>query len=384
MIEQLNRKARYLFAVWVVGGNKTVLLNLKSGIRERPNMRIAWLPIEMYPKDWITRIPPISLLGVWRNSAATWLRIRPLERELGGFDAAYYLGYSIVTFLWRFRRRVPYALALDLTPLWAARNELWYALPKFNPASAASRLKHVVTRSVFAQASHLLPFSTGVRDSLIHDYGIPSERITVLPPGVDLRIWHLTKEDIDARERRKGPVRVVFVGRDFLRKGGDLLLKLAGSKEFSEVEFHFVTDSFEGPAPGNVFVHNSFQENSPELIGAYRDADIFKLPTRADTYSWATLEAMAMGLPVIVSEVGGIGDIVIEGKTGFLVRPDDLDALTRRLRTLVEDPRGRREMGMRGRRRVEEQFDLARSTETVMTLLKSISTNGGRRKTSYR
>jgi len=108
------------------------------------------------------------------------------------------------------------------------------------------------------------------------------------------------------------------------------------------------------------------------------------LPTRADTYSWATLEAMAMGLPVIVSEVGGIGDIVIEGKTGFLVRPDDLDALTRRLQTLVEDPRGRREMGMRGRRRVEEQFDLARSTETVMTLLKSISTNGGRRKTSYR
>ncbi len=372
-------KARYLFAVWVVGGNKTVLLNLKSQISERQDLDIAWLPIEMYPNDWITKIPPISLLGVWRNSAAAWLRMRPLRKKHREFDAAYYLGYSIVTFLWRFRRRVPYALALDLTPLWAARNGLWYALPKFDPASATSRIKHVITRSVFAQASHLLPFSTGVRDSLVEDYGIPPERITVLPPGVDLRTWRLTQLDIEAREKRTGPPRVLFVGRDFLRKGGDLLVKLAGSKAFENVEFHFATDSYQGPALKNIVVHNDFRENSPELIAAYRDADIFALPTRADTFSWASLEAMAMGLPVVVSNVGGIGDIAVHGETGYLVRPDDLETLSGHLQELVANPRLRKTMGDRGRQRVEERFDLARSSETVLQLLRAISSNGARK-----
>ena len=374
-IASIGRKARYLFAVWVVGGNKTVLLNLMSQISGRRDLDIAWLPIEMYPNDWITKIPPISLSGVWRNSAATWLRIRPLRRRHGEFDAAYYLGYSIVTFLWRFRHRVPYALALDLTPLWAARNDLWYALPRFNPESLSSRVKHVITRSVFARASHLLPFSTGVRDSLVHDYGIPEERITVLPPGVDLQTWCLSQEDVEARERHAGPPRILFVGRDFRRKGGDLLVTLAARSEFQDVEFHFATDSYEGPALKNVHVHTGLVENSPELIAAYRNADIFVLPTRADTYSWVSLEAMAMGLPVIVGDVGGIADIVVDGETGFLVHPDDLEALAQHIQTLLSNPVLRREMGLRGRRRVEERFDLGRSSEKVVRLLGEISSN---------
>ncbi|MGA9118643.1 MAG: glycosyltransferase family 4 protein, partial [Bacteroidota bacterium] len=287
MASPVGRKARYLFAVWTVGGNKTVLLNLQSTISERPDIDSAWVPIEMYPHDWITRVPPISFLGVWRNSAAAWLKIRPLENKGGRFDAAYYLGYSIVTFLWRFRRRVPYALALDLTPLWAARNALWYALPRFDPASPISRFKHAITRSVFTGASHLLPFSTGVRDSLISDYGIPPEKITVLPPGIDLRRWSIQDREMEVREKRAVPLRVLHVGRDFKRKGGDLLVALAGMKEFAETEFHFVTDSYEGPHLKNVFVHGNYTENSPDLIAAYRDADVFVLPTRADTYSWA-------------------------------------------------------------------------------------------------
>ena len=366
---QEMKKPRVLFAVWMVGGIKTVFDNLKSSIGDRSDIEASWLPIEMYPHDWITWIPPILFSGAWRNSAATWLRIRRLERTGKRFDAAYYLEYGIIIFLRNFRRRVPYLLSLDMTPLYCARHKLWYAVPQFNPHSPLARLKRVIMRSVFADAAHLLAWSHGVKESLITDYNIPEEQITVLPPGIDLRIWTMSTADREARRTKTTPVRVLHAGWDFQRKGGDLLVDLACREEFQDVEFHFATGTYEGPQRNNIFVHSHIGQNSPELIALYREADMFVLPTRADTYSMVCLEAMAMGLPVIISNVGGISDIVGEGTTGYLIPPDDPHILLDRLRRLLADPLLRGRMGEEGRREVEERFDLEKSSATIVKLL---------------
>jgi glycosyltransferase involved in cell wall biosynthesis len=262
---------------------------------------------------------------------------------------------------------VPYLLSTDMTPMFCARHKLWYAVPEFNPESPLSRLKTMVTRPLYTGAFHLLPWSTGVRDSLVEDYGVPPERVTVLPPGINLRIWD--PPDRAGKNGSSGPLKVVHVGWDFRRKGGDLLLALAQEEEFRQIEFHFVTAGVEGPVPENVFVHRGVEPNSPELIRLYRDADLFVLPTRADTYSMVALEAMAMGLPVIVSRVGGISDIIVEGETGYCIPPEDPATLRDRLRRLIHDRPLRLSMGLRGRRRVEEHFDLVRHTEVVLDLL---------------
>ena len=363
-----NRKLRLLFAAFMAGGDATILQNLEEVIAVRSDVGSAWLRIEMDTESERLDRPPRRPLvpGTIRNSIITGARIRRQEQERGPFDAAYFFQQTICMFLWRFRSRVPYVLALDGTPLWYARNELWYAQPRFDPRSLVSRIKHELTRRVYAGAFHLLPLSWSCRDSLIQDYGIPPERISVVPPGINLERY--VGPDRGARAPDL-PFNVLFVGADFSRKGGDLLVALAGRDEFQDVQFNLVTKSYRGPASANIRVHDTMTANSSPMLRLYREADAFVLPTRADSHSIASLEAMAMGLPVVTTPVGGIVDVVEEGKTGFLVPRDDLEALADRVRRLRGDRTLRLEMGAAGRRRIESRFNGATVAATVVDLL---------------
>lgn len=376
----MNHIPHYLFAVWMVGGIQTVYHNMKNGLGASPVARTSWMPVEMYPDDWITRIPPISLNGTWRNSMATWNRMRPFRRMHGPFDAAYILEQSLITFLWRFRSQTPFLLSTDTTPLFCAKRKFWYAVPEFDPSSLSSRVKQSITGSVYRSAFHVLPWSRAVRDSLIEDYAVPEERITVLPPGMNLRIWKVPDRTARIAEGGVRRFTVLHVGTDPHRKGADLLLALAAEPEFQDVEFHFATSALLTRPLPNVHIHTGLRPNSKELQDLYRSADAFVLPTRADTYSMVALEAMASGLPVIISRVGGIEDIVEEGTTGFLTVPDDLSMLRDRLRRLRAQPALALGMGERGRRRIEEHFDLEKHLATVMSLMHSAAHSRAERK----
>ena len=369
----------YLFAVWMVGGIQTVFHNMKSALENHPGARLSWLPVDMYPDDWITKIPPISMNGTWRNSMATWNRMRPFIQHHGAFDAAYILEPTLVTFLWHFRRQIPFLLATDMTPLFCAKREFWYAVPEFDPSSVSSRLKQAITASVYRSAFHCLPWSTAVRDSLVEDYGVPEKNVTILPPGIDLSKWRAPDRLADLTRPVRKPFTVLHVGTDFHRKGADLLLALAKEPEFSDAEFHFATSDFPAEHPPNVFIHRNLSPNSDSLTALYRQADVFALPTRADTYSMVALEAMASGLPVVISRVGGIEDIIVEGETGFLMAPDGLSSLRDRLRYLRAHPGEAVTMGTKGRRRVESKFDLSLHVDLVMHLLASAARSRARK-----
>ena len=376
----MNPVPHYVFAVWMVGGIQTVFHNMRSGLGATTAARTSWVPVEMYPDDWITRIPPISLNGTWRNSMATWNRMRAFRRAHGPFDAAYVLEQSLITFLWQFRSRTPFLLATDMTPLFCAKRGFWYAVPEFDPEAVSSRVKQAITASVYRSAFHLLPWSRAVRDSMIEDYGVPEDRVTVLPPGMDLRLWQAPDRRSRVATMRDHRFTVLHVGTDPHRKGADLLLALAAEPEFRDVTFRFVTGGLDAPALPNVHVHAGLEANSKELQALYHGADVFVLPTRADTYSMVALEAMATGLPVIISRVGGIEDIVEDGATGFLTIPDDLDMLRDRIRRLRAQPALALSMGSRGRRRVEQHFDLTQHLATVMSLMHDAAHSRAERK----
>jgi glycosyltransferase involved in cell wall biosynthesis len=87
-------------------------------------------------------------------------------------------------------------------------------------------------------------------------------------------------------------------------------------------------------------------------------ADVFVLSSRSEGLPLAILEAMAAGLPVVATAVGGIPELVADGETGLLVPPGDADALAGALRRLVADPGLRRRLGEAARARVEERFSL--------------------------
>ena len=103
----------------------------------------------------------------------------------------------------------------------------------------------------------------------------------------------------------------------------------------------------------------------PDLLAA---ADVFALSSRSEGAPLSVLEAMAAGLPVVASNVGGLPELVADGETGVLVPPEDPAALAAALDRLLGDAELRRTLGARGRDRVRERFDLSTLREAHLTL----------------
>jgi glycosyltransferase involved in cell wall biosynthesis len=168
--------------------------------------------------------------------------------------------------------------------------------------------------------------------------------------------------------RREGPLRVLFVGGDFTRKGGDVLLDAFRRQPPGSCELDLVTATHLAPEPG-VRVHAGLRPHSPELLALYASADVFVLPTRGDCLAVVLGEAMAACLPIITTPVGAHPEAVEEGRSGFIVDVDDVGALAHRLRLLAADRNLAWRMGMRSRQIGEERFDIVRGAGEIGDLL---------------
>lgn len=88
----------------------------------------------------------------------------------------------------------------------------------------------------------------------------------------------------------------------------------------------------------------------------FEEADIAVMPSRVESFGVAALEALAMEVPVIATDVGGFPEVVLDGETGILVAPEDERELARALRNLAADPDRRRKLGKKGRTFVENHY----------------------------
>jgi glycosyltransferase involved in cell wall biosynthesis len=360
----------------------TMYKNLREAVEAMDNIDATWLTIPLNPRGQLAgmllaKIPPFSSSWSLQRALLTRHYVRSLERAGKSFDAAYFNTAPIAFFLRRFRRRVPSVDALDSTPSILAR--YGYNRPRADGNLLVRRVRHSLVRNVSKEAIYLLPWSRFAKESLVSDYGIPEGRISIVPPGVNLKIWSPQGKTSHVTGTSAKNTRILFVGGNFNRKGGDLLSNVARREEFQQYEFHFVTKGFDSQRGSNIFIHDSLEPNSEALISLYRQADIFVLPTRSDVFSLACLEAMAMGLPVITTDVGGIREIVIDGENGFLVPAGDEGALLEPLRALIADTELRRRLGSSGRRSVETKFNLKTMAETTVEfLVKAATTRGAR------
>lgn len=356
-------KPRFLFTGMWFGGTATVLQNLRSIISEREDIESTWIPIEYDPPELFARVPPISLNWTVRGGMIARSRIRKQLRAGKKFDAMYFNDHIPASFLQGLRRRVPSVMAMDVTPLLMEEHRTWYGVPSSAQQHVIERIKFLQTRKTYQNTTFLLPWSRWVKRSLIEHYGVDEERIRVLAPGVDLDLWKSDGRQPNAKTR------ILFVGNQFLRKGGDLLCNIARHEPFRDSEFHLVTNSAIGETPPNVIVHQNLSPNSSELVELYKQADLFVLPTRADFFPLAIMEAMAMKLPVVATELGSIDELVVEGSTGFLIRGEDEEALADRMLRLINNPGLRREFGAKARRKAEREFNLRRNAEIIVETL---------------
>lgn len=113
--------------------------------------------------------------------------------------------------------------------------------------------------------------------------------------------------------------------------------------------------------------------NLPEY---YAMAEVFVLPSvsRLEAFGIVALEAMATAKPVVVSDIPGVREVLTDGVDGLLADPVNPEDLATKIQTLLDDPEGARVMGAKGRRKVEERFNLAKVTDAIEAVYRQAST----------
>ena len=102
-------------------------------------------------------------------------------------------------------------------------------------------------------------------------------------------------------------------------------------------------------------------------------ADVMAFPSRAEGLPNVVMEAMAAGLPVVATDVGGVAEIVADGVTGILVPPRDAGALTAGLCRILDDPARSRTMARRGREMILRHFDVERNAPVLLDVLEAVA-----------
>lgn len=353
-------------------GHVTHDRNLRRWAGEDCGVVPQWMPVEFEAQDRWQSAPIVR--GNWSLRAS--LRARAMvagssERER--FDGLFFHTQVTALFSTRFMRRIPTVVSMDATPLnLDSVGRAYGHRPSGNRALEA--LKNALNRRTFRSAARLVTWCHWAKESLIRDYGVPSDKIAVIPPGVDLELWKF--------DREKRPVsrsaRLLFVGADFRRKGGEQLLAAFRAGLADRAELDIVTgEGIDAGGCAGVRIHNGITGNSPELLALFDAADIFVFPTLGDCLPIAVMEAMAAGLPVVASDVGAISEEVDHGVTGFLIPSNDREALVDRVDALASSAEMRRQMGIAGRKRAEELFDGGRNYRAVLDACKECADGRG-------
>lgn len=183
-----------------------------------------------------------------------------------------------------------------------------------------------------AEDGHVfLCMSEWYRAGLEAEYGVPAARCAIVPPTIELGEW-LRR----AYPTEHAPLRVLFVGADFARKGGDLVLEVARRPAFADVHFDLV-GGVEIGMEGNVVQYGRLGQ--PALAALFAESDLFVLPTRADCSPNVFVEAGASGIPSIGTDVGAVSELVRDGETGAVLALPDAELLAGAIRQYADDRR---------------------------------------------
>jgi len=215
--------------------------------------------------------------------------------------------------------------------------------------------------------------SEQVRQQCILTDGIEPDRAFTIYNGLDLSRWM----SVPRPDASKKVASVTAVGNIRRVKGHDLFIRAAAqiAKRIEDVQFSIAGAVLEPQyfeelqslvEELHLTSHFRFLGGEADLPQLLRDSQIFVLPSRSEGFSNAIIEAMASSLPVVATRVGGNGEAVADGVSGYLVPPEDVDALASAIERLLIDPLKAIKMGAAGRQLVVERF-------TADAMMKSIT-----------
>jgi alpha-maltose-1-phosphate synthase len=229
-----------------------------------------------------------------------------------------------------------------------------------------------IEKTAVEAADRVIAVSRKMRDDILEHFQVDPAKVVVIHNGIDPDKFRRTEaRDALARRGVREPY-VLFVGRITDQKGifhlleaapklppGVQVVLCASAPDTPEIEARLKQAL---PKHPNVLWIGEMVPVS-EVVQLYSHASVFVCPSVYEPFGLINLEAMACETPVVASTVGGIVEVVEDGKTGTLVEPARPDTLAAAIRALLEDPARGRAMGRAGRVRVESQFSWSRVAE---------------------
>lgn len=302
---------------------------------------VAALTVRPTWPRWVGRYMK-SNLGFVARSALARRRLDDIERPVDLVVQTHAL----------FHARTPATFVyIDCTYAEAERG--W---PAWTPLRGRARARWLqAERELYRGAVHLFVFTTRGRDSLIRDYGVAPETITVTGSGVNFR------DDPAALRHDVPPGRrnILFVGKEFERKGGAVLLEAFAQvrAEFPDVRLQMVGTGVPGPVPDGVDQLGVVDDRA-RMDELYAQAEVFCLPSLFDPAPMVVLEAMAHGLPCVLSRDASahVRQLVDDGSGGWVAETGDAAGLAAGLRAYLADPGDALRVGDVARRAMAESY----------------------------
>ena len=193
----------------------------------------------------------------------------------------------------------------------------------------------------------IIAVSDAVRRALIES-GIPAKKIETIHTGIDVR------EQAPRTVRSEGEFVVGHMGAFTAEKGQDVAMSTAALLQQSLPGARFVLAG-EGPLLESVRANATKNVTLPGFVSDraafFGSLDLFIMPSRSEAWGMAALEAMAHGVPVIASDIGGLGELIEDGNGGWLVRPGDPAALARAITYAATNPERLKEQSEKARER---------------------------------
>ncbi|MEZ4654634.1 MAG: glycosyltransferase [Candidatus Eisenbacteria bacterium] len=237
---------------------------------------------------------------------------------------------------------------------------------KKSPVNPLHAFVLAVERHAVRSARHIVATSEVTRREIIEQYRVEPARVTIVPIGVDLDRFAPEQEPRADRVRIRqrhgigaGEVVGLFPAHEFARKGLREIVQAMAAGQGNDVRLLVV--GRDDPAPFLALAKSlgvgerlTFAGETDEIEAYYRAADFLVFPTRYEPFGMIITEALAAGLPVVVSRCAGAAELVTDGIEGILLNdPQDVREIAAALARLAEDPALRARMGASARRTAE-------------------------------
>jgi N-acetyl-alpha-D-glucosaminyl L-malate synthase BshA len=223
---------------------------------------------------------------------------------------------------------------------------------------------HAITSFSILQSNGLTAVSDYLRDKTVSDFGVPEERIDVIPNFIDTDVWRPGLEPCHRMKLAPNGEKIVMHVSNFraVKRVEDVVETFARLKVPQGARLIMVGDGPDRPRAAQRAAELGLKDQVmflgkhlavEELLSC---ADLFLLPSETESFGLAALEAMACGTPVVASRTGGLPEVVEDGKCGFLLEIGDVEAMAEAGTRILTDDALQTRLARNGRSIAESRF----------------------------